>query len=91
MEEGEIEEGCSARLSRSETRWVDGSEVDSESPPWSLQEDESWGGVAAAAYAPGEGSLRRRLFKKPPRVDSLDVEAMGIADSHKHRKKVVPF
>ncbi|XP_008793861.2 potassium transporter 23 [Phoenix dactylifera] len=86
MWEGEIEEAGSARLSRSETRWVDGSEVDSESPPWSLQEDESWGGVAAFQL-PGEGSLRRRLAKKPRRVDSLDVEAMGIADSHKHRQK----
>ncbi|KAK6931079.1 Potassium transporter [Dillenia turbinata] len=62
-----------------ETRWVDGSEVDSESPPWSVfEEDESRNGY---------GSMRRRLVKKPRSVDSLDVEAMEIAGSHKHGSK----
>lgn len=78
MEEGGIEEGSSARSSR----WVDGSEVDSESPPWSLEDE------AAELGAEHQGTLRRRLVKKPRRVDSLDVEAMVIADAQKHRNKV---
>ncbi|XP_048319306.2 putative potassium transporter 12 [Ziziphus jujuba] len=60
-------------------RWVDGSEVDSESPPWSLL-DEHEG-------TQGYGSLRRRLVKKPKRVDSFDVEAMSIAGAHGHHTK----
>ncbi|KAK6922166.1 Potassium transporter [Dillenia turbinata] len=62
-----------------ETRWVDGSEVDSESPPWSVFEDDECGD--------GYGSIRRRLVKKPKRIDSFDVEAMEIAGSHKHDSK----
>ncbi|KAL3501208.1 hypothetical protein ACH5RR_035657 [Cinchona calisaya] len=62
-----------------ESRWVDGSEVDSESPPWSLLGDEE--------IREGYGSIRRRLAKKPKRVDSFDVEAMEIAGSHGHHKK----
>lgn len=61
-------------------RWVDGSEVDSESPPWSLFGDEEG--------REGYGSVRRRLVKKPKRVDSFDVEAMEIAASHGHHHKV---
>lgn len=83
MEEDVIEE-ASARLTRSESRWVDGSEVDSESPPLSLQE--AWSTMHEGS--PSGGSFRRRLSKKPRRVDSLDVEAMGIAASHKHGPKV---
>ncbi|KAL2559683.1 putative potassium transporter 12 [Forsythia ovata] len=37
----------------------------------------------------GLGSVRRRLLKKPKRVDSFDVEAMQIADSNGHHKKDV--
>ncbi|KAK9276605.1 hypothetical protein L1049_006140 [Liquidambar formosana] len=59
-------------------RWVDGSEVDSESPPWSLLEEGS---------RDGYGSVRRRLAKKPRRVDSFDVEAMEIAGSGGHHSK----
>ncbi|KAK6252573.1 hypothetical protein QUC31_014293 [Theobroma cacao] len=88
MEEGDrIEESSSVRLTGrtysgggvGESRWVDGSEVDSESPPWSLL-DENEG-------KEGYGSLRRRLVKKPKRVDSFDVEAMEIAGAHGHRSK----
>lgn len=62
------------------TRWVDGSEVDSESPPWSLFGDEE--------IREGYGSVRRRLVKKPKRVDSFDVEAMEISVAHgSHHKK----
>ncbi|XP_065874405.1 putative potassium transporter 12 [Euphorbia lathyris] len=62
-----------------ESRWVDGSEVDSESPPWSLlEENES---------REGYGSIRRRLVKKPKRADSFDVEAMEIAGSPDHHSK----
>lgn len=64
-----------------EYRWVDGSEVDSESPPWSLL-DEHEG-------REGYGSLRRRLVKKPKRIDSFDVEAMSIAGAHTHHSKVI--
>ncbi|XP_021292672.1 putative potassium transporter 12 isoform X1 [Herrania umbratica] len=88
MEEGDrIEESSSVRLTgrtysgggMGESRWVDGSEVDSESPPWSLL-DENEG-------KEGYGSLRRRLVKKPKRVDSFDVEAMEIAGAYGHHFK----
>ncbi|KAJ4846650.1 putative potassium transporter 12 [Turnera subulata] len=78
MEEGDRIEEASIG-GRSESRWVDGSEVDSDSPPWSfLDENDSRGGY---------GSLRRRLVKKPKRVDSFDVEAMEIAGAHSHHNK----
>ena len=64
-----------------ESRWVDGSEVDSESPPWSLLDENDSG--------QGYGSMRRRLVKKPKRVDSFDVEAMEIAGAHHHHSKVL--
>ncbi|XWS34832.1 hypothetical protein CRYUN_Cryun21dG0071100 [Craigia yunnanensis] len=88
MEEGDrIEESSSVRLSSrtysgggvGEARWVDGSEVDSESPPWSLFDENE----DKEEY----GSLRRRLVKKPKRVDSFDVEAMEIAGAHGHHPK----
>ncbi|XVE92453.1 hypothetical protein REPUB_Repub01dG0098700 [Reevesia pubescens] len=80
--EDQIEESSSLRLRGrtysgggvGESRWVDGSEVGSDSPPWSLL-DESEG-------KEGYGSVRRRLVKKPKRVDSFDVEAMEIAGAH---------
>ncbi|GMN41647.1 hypothetical protein TIFTF001_010852 [Ficus carica] len=71
--------GRSGTGSGSESRWVDGSEVDSESPPWS-QVDENDG-------KEGFGSLRRRLVKRPKRVDSFDVEAFEIAGAHGHHSK----
>lgn len=85
MEEGtrEIEEKSVRLGGGSESRWVDGSEVDSESTPtWSLlEEDErSVGGESVG--------LRRRLKKKPKRVDSFDVEALGISDAHSNHAKV---
>jgi len=65
------------------SRWVDGSEVDSdERPPWSRWDDEEF------KSRHGSGSIRRRLVKKPKRVDSLDVEAMQIAGSYGHHNKV---
>ncbi|XP_077237774.1 putative potassium transporter 12 [Tasmannia lanceolata] len=79
--EGGIEENV--RLLGSDSRWVDGSEVDSESPPWSLLEEEE--------QREEHGTLRRRLSKKPKRVDSFDVEAMSIADSHGHHSKDISF
>lgn len=76
MEESGIQEAGSAR-SLSLSRWVDGSEVDSESPPWSIED------VDAAGYGEEQQSLlRRRLVKKPRRVDSLDVEAMAVSNAH---------
>ncbi|XAR48054.1 hypothetical protein NMG60_11030757 [Bertholletia excelsa] len=83
MEEERIEEAV--RLLRrgsggeGSSRWVDGSEVDSESPPWSLSEENE--------SREGYGSVRRRLVKKPKRVDSFDVEAMEIAGVHGHQPK----
>ncbi|KAA8529552.1 hypothetical protein F0562_033649 [Nyssa sinensis] len=84
MEEG-IEESSVKLLGSSggggDSRWVDGSEVDSESPPWSLLDE--------SETREGYGSVRRRLVKKPKRVDSFDVEAMEIAGSHSHGSKDV--
>lgn len=75
-----IERGSeeNARLLRSESRWVDGSEADSESNPWSLMDEDQ---------RQEHGSVRRRLIKKPKRVDSFDVEAMGIYDPNSHHRK----
>ncbi|KAK8962118.1 putative potassium transporter 12 [Platanthera guangdongensis] len=88
MDEGGIvEEEASAaagRLVRSDSRWVDGSELGSESPLPSLEGDERSAGLVGFQE---ETSLRRRLWKKPKRVDSLDVDAMVIAGSHGHRNK----
>nr|XP_016494272.1 PREDICTED: putative potassium transporter 12 isoform X2 [Nicotiana tabacum] len=90
MGKGEIEESsstvgllkrCTTGGSGGSTRWVDGSEVDSESPPWLLFGDEE---ISREGY----GSVRRRLVKKPKRVDSFDVEAMEISVAHaSHHKK----
>lgn len=92
MGEEEIEEENSNRVgllrrcttggSTGSTRWVDGSEVDSESSPsWSLFGDEE-------IVKQGYGSVRRRLVKKPKRLDSFDVEAMEISVAHgSHHKK----
>lgn len=93
MEKEEIEEESSNRVgllkrcttggSTGSTRWVDGSEVDSESSQsWSLFGDEE---ITKQGY----GSVRRRLVKKPKRLDSFDVEAMEISVAHgNHHKKV---
>ncbi|KDP26561.1 hypothetical protein JCGZ_17719 [Jatropha curcas] len=90
MEEDRIEESSVRLLSATnsssgggggggaEFRWVDGSEVDSESPPWSLLDENDNNSGA------GYGSIRRRLVKKPKRADSFDVEAMEIAVAHGH-------
>lgn len=78
MEGGdEIEEGSRGS---SDSRWVDGSEVDL------LQ----WGRVGEEESGKGESGpgLRRRLGKKPKRVDSFDVEAMSVPASHGHHDKV---
>lgn len=74
-EEDRIEE-CSVGRSGScgESRWVDGSEV----------EPEASGVVGETEPGEGFGLVRRRLIKKPKRVDSLDVEAMEIAGAHGH-------
>ncbi|KAL6351264.1 hypothetical protein AAG906_035056 [Vitis piasezkii] len=78
---GGIEETNSRLMGSSggESRWVDGSEMDSDSPPWSLFGDDEG--------REGYGSIRRRLVKKPKRADSFDVEAMEIAGSHAHDSK----
>ncbi|KAH9773379.1 putative potassium transporter 12 [Citrus sinensis] len=87
MEEEDKIEESSVRLLTSvgsggggESRWVDGSEVDSESPPWSLSEENG--------AREGFGSMRRRLVKKP-KYDSLDVEAMEIAGAFGDHSKDV--
>ncbi|KAG5001714.1 hypothetical protein AAZX31_08G278900 [Glycine max] len=85
MREDRIEEistrlllGRSSSGGSSESRWVDGSEVDwDEVPMWSKHDD----------GREGYGSIRRRLTKKPKRVDSFDVEAMEIAGTHAHHSK----
>ena len=82
---GGIEETGSRVMGSSggESRWVDGSEMESESPPWSFFGDDE--------NRDGYGGLRRRLFKKPKRADSFDVEAMEIAASDGHGSKVMLF
>nr|AII25440.1 KUP12 [Halostachys caspica] len=61
------------------SRWVDGSEVSSEDIPiWSKAEEDDF----RNKYGSPSGSVKRRLGKKPKRVDSLDVEAMQIAGAH---------
>ncbi|XP_057496462.1 putative potassium transporter 12 [Actinidia eriantha] len=85
MEEERIEESSVRLVSSSgggdgSARWVDGSEVDSESPPWSLLDENE-------SIRDGYGSVRRRLAKRSKRVDSFDVEAMEIAGSHGHHSK----
>ncbi|KAL8534108.1 hypothetical protein ACS0TY_010212 [Phlomoides rotata] len=87
--EGDVIEESSVRLLGSSSggggggwesfRWVDGSEVDSESPPYSFVGDEE--------EREGYGTVRRRLVKKPKRLDSFDVEAMEIAGAHGHHHK----
>ncbi|KAG2643191.1 hypothetical protein PVAP13_2KG316002 [Panicum virgatum] len=78
------------------TRWVDGSEVDSsESAAFSLGDERSGETVSAegsaAATGPASrvssGTFRRRLGKRPRRVDSLDVEAMSVRGAHGHSSK----
>ncbi|CAL0331508.1 unnamed protein product [Lupinus luteus] len=85
MESGGIEESSVKLLDgfsnygNSESRWVDGSEVDTMEhkplPSWSNEGRE------------GYGSLRRKLLKKPKRVDSFDVEAMEISRTQDHHSK----
>lgn len=71
----------------SESRWVDGSEVDwDEAPPWSNKNDNHGSDGGREGY--GSNSIRRRLIKKPKRVDSFDVQAMQIAASHDQHSKV---
>lgn len=78
-EEGIVEEAAAVRLVRSESRWVDGSEIEGEER-----------GAGSIGFEE-EASLRRRLWKKPKRLDSLNVEAMTIVGSHEHRKEVNLF
>lgn len=89
MEEERIEEISVSLVGRTgggdgsaSARWVDGSEVDSESPPWSLLDENE-----SRESRDGYGSVRRRLVKKPKRVDSFDVEAMEIAGFQDHHAK----
>lgn len=84
-EEDRIEEASSNTSLRrvgtgssSDRRWVDGSEVGSETLPFPEFKD-----IADYSF----GNLRRRLMKKPKRADSLDVEAMEIAGVHGHDLK----
>ncbi|XP_020571107.1 potassium transporter 23 isoform X3 [Phalaenopsis equestris] len=74
-EEGIVEEAAAVRLMSSDSRWVDGSELEGEEKSAALLGFEE------------EAILRRRLWKKPKREDSLNVEAMIIAGSQGLRKK----
>ncbi|WJX87871.1 Putative potassium transporter 12 [Trifolium repens] len=81
IEESSVRLLGSSSVGSSESKWVDGSEVDwDEDPPWSNKGNGSDG-------REGYGSIRRRLVKKPKRVDSFDVEAMEIAASHDQHSK----
>ncbi|KAF5443187.1 hypothetical protein F2P56_035768 [Juglans regia] len=84
MDEHDGIEEISVRLvgssaSGSDSRWVDGTELDAELPSYPVL-DEIEG-------RQGYGSLRRRLVKRPKRVDSFDGEAMEIAGVHGHNSK----
>ncbi|XP_042979262.1 putative potassium transporter 12 isoform X4 [Carya illinoinensis] len=84
MEEHDTIEESSVRLvgssgSGSDSRWVDGAELDLESLSLSL--------LTGNEGREGYGSMRRRLVKKPKRVDSFDGEAMEIAGAHGHHSK----
>uniref|UniRef100_A0A803LJ60 Potassium transporter n=1 Tax=Chenopodium quinoa TaxID=63459 RepID=A0A803LJ60_CHEQI len=66
------------------SRWVDGSEMSSEEMPnWSKMDENEF----RNRYSSSSGSFKRRLVKRPKRVNSLDVEAMQIADAHAHHNK----
>lgn len=86
MEEEQIEEGSvrllGSSIGTSSGKWVDGSEVDSESPAWSLFDESP---ERREGYE--GGSVRRRLLKKPKRVNSFDVEAMEIAGFRGHHSQ----
>lgn len=69
-----ISEGSISLLS-SESRWVDGSEMEGESPRWFVDDDQTG------------HKIRRRLIKKTKRVDSFDVEAMEVPGAHKGHDK----
>ncbi|CAL1413633.1 unnamed protein product [Linum trigynum] len=82
IEESSVLMGSSSRKGSGggDWRWVDGSEVDSESPPLSLLD----GGHNGSG---GYGTVRRRLVKKPKRVDSFDVESLAVVGAHTHHNK----
>ncbi|KAE9607900.1 putative potassium transporter [Lupinus albus] len=72
----------SSNSSSSESRWVDGSEVDLDDESKQHQNE----------GREGYGSVRRRsLTKKPKSLDSLDVEAMEIAGTHAQHSKDLSF
>ncbi|KAG2702114.1 hypothetical protein I3760_06G075400 [Carya illinoinensis] len=79
IEEISVRVGSSASTGGSDSRWVDGTELDAELPSYPVL-DEIEG-------RQGYGSLRRRLLKRPKRVDSFDGEAMEIAGAHGHNSK----
>ncbi|VAI32084.1 unnamed protein product [Triticum turgidum subsp. durum] len=80
------------------SRWVDASEVDSsESAHWSLEDEREPWALSAADEAEvlcatggallsrrSSSAFRRRLGKRPKRVDSLDVESMNVRGAHGH-------
>ncbi|GLJ28772.1 hypothetical protein SUGI_0567310 [Cryptomeria japonica] len=68
-------------LLRTESRWVDGSEVQEE---WLLEDEAS-----SSSTSRGDNLTRRKLIKRAKRVDSFDVEAMDIAGAHAHHDKEI--
>lgn len=86
MEEERIEE-ASVRLLGSSIgansgKWVDGSEVDTDSVACSVFDESP---ERRDMYR--GGSARRRLLKKPKRVNSFDVEAMEVSGLRNHHSK----
>eukprot|EP01018_Ginkgo_biloba_P007218 Gb_22726 [translate_table: standard] len=75
-EERDRSSEASISLLSSESRWVDGSEMPSDSP---------------RSEADGEFRNRRRLVKRTRRVDSFDVEAMQVPGAHRTHAKDLSF
>lgn len=78
IEESSVRLLASSSGGSSGSRWVDGNEVEWEVVPLPKESENE-----------GLSSIRRRLVKKPKRVDSLDVESMEIFGKHDHHSKVV--
>ncbi|KAH9304043.1 hypothetical protein KI387_008447, partial [Taxus chinensis] len=77
--DGQDRDEVTMPLVRTESRWVDGSEVQGD---WFVDDD-----VSNNDNDRGENVRRPKLLKKAHRVDSFDVEAMEVAGAHNAHNK----